>query len=188
MSEQHLSRKHETISKKYQYHSSAPGSTSNVAIAHRPSQAFKVRTTAPTMHSTARHSTMTLQEEKDCMPAITLTKYNHEPQDHTTIPSLSYLIKPTSNDSSTSSTSSYLANNKRTTYSTSHTDHSIKTPPNTSVDMPTLRVELEVHFQRLKSEFEHKTGRIWAPLRAWEKEAWEWNDGEAEKEDMFDLN
>jgi hypothetical protein len=38
--------------------------------------------------------------------------------------------------------------------------------------------ELEDHFQNLKSEFEEKTGRVWAPLQPWAKDAWGWDGGE----------
>jgi hypothetical protein len=192
MSEQHLNRKHELVSKKHQNHSSTSRSTSNIAIAHRPSQASKLSATTPAMHCRAWESTKTLQEEKDCMPAITLTTYKHETPDRTAIPSMLHLIKPIGNDLSASSTTNYLANdsffddNKLATYSTSYAGQSIKPPLNTSTaDLLALRIELETHFQALKSEFEIKTGRAWTPLRAWENEAWEWNDGGVEKEELF---
>ncbi|KAI8937683.1 hypothetical protein NX059_005384 [Plenodomus lindquistii] len=46
-----------------------------------------------------------------------------------------------------------------------------------------LKEDLERHFQRLKGEFEEKTGREWVQLKAWKGEEWEW---ESEEEGDFD--
>ena len=49
-----------------------------------------------------------------------------------------------------------------------------------------LKRELEEYWRGLKSEFEEKTGRNWVPLKAWEKEEWEWDGEEEDKGDGED--
>jgi hypothetical protein len=46
-----------------------------------------------------------------------------------------------------------------------------------------LKRELDDHFRDLKSEFEEKTGRSWAPLRPWAKEDCKWNGAEEVEND-----
>jgi hypothetical protein len=52
-------------------------------------------------------------------------------------------------------------------------DH--KQSQETTAALQKLTIELEEHFERLRSEYESKTGKRWTPLEPWDGEGWDWN-------------
>jgi hypothetical protein len=111
-------------------------------------------------------------------PSITLTSYdcNSASSSHTPVNSrpLLHLFRPISDDTMHS----------RTTHNLTPVSRDVRKEKAALVQ---LRVELEAHFQDLKSEFEAKRGKGWTPLRPWASEEWEWSeDGSADGEGTFD--
>jgi len=117
-------------------------------------------------------STKVLHEPADGKPAITLTTYKHG---SSTVNSLLHLFKPIDTDPSP-----YVSSAPARAFNSAR--HWPALAEHEQPELKQLKKELEVHFQGMKSEFEEKTGRNWAPLKAWPKEQWEW-DGE----EMVDL-
>ncbi|KAJ4325996.1 hypothetical protein N0V94_000361 [Neodidymelliopsis sp. IMI 364377] len=45
----------------------------------------------------------------------------------------------------------------------------------TTAALQKLTIELKEHFECLRSEYEGKTSKRWAPLEPWDREDWDWN-------------
>jgi hypothetical protein len=119
-------------------------------------------------------STKVLHEGEDDKPTITLTTYKEllpTPQ------SLVRLFEPTN----PSSPLTHADNDSTIELLTSaFEDTSVLAQHETAE----LKRELEDHFQGLRSEFEEKTGRAWAPLQPWARDAWEWDNSAEEEEEV----
>jgi hypothetical protein len=138
----------------------------------------------------ASKSTMTLHEEGDDSPAITLTTYMMELPERPASrfpPALRKLTIPAGAEEAP-------VDRFNPCYEQLHnaeqfTDHielafDHTQSQNTTSALEKLKIELDEHCERLKTEYEQKRGRKWTPLRPHDQESWVW---ECELDDSCEL-